>query len=223
MPNTGGDHTKDIMTKIGDETDTRGETLLELHHKMLKIAQYRQRPYKRWKKETEVMLEKDPGNPKIDRLCIICLYEADYNLYLKIMWAHRMVKTAEKNDLIDNSQSGGRPCRTSNDVALRKMLTYTYSRITRTNFAIMDLDAKSCFDRIKMASFRLLCSRFFAMPKSACKLHGITISEMQHHVKTALGISSAFIQSTPEKVLYRSGQGSSGSSPQWMMISIVLF
>jgi murein tripeptide amidase MpaA len=80
------------MTKIGDDTDALGETILQLHHKMLKIAQYRRRPYERWKKETEVMLEKDPGDPKIDRLRIICLYEADYNLYLKIMWAHRMVK-----------------------------------------------------------------------------------------------------------------------------------
>jgi hypothetical protein len=43
------------------------------------------------------------------------------------------------------------------------------------------------------------------------------------HVKTALGISSAFFQSTPEKVLYGSGQGSSGSPPLWMTISIVMF
>jgi hypothetical protein len=215
-------HYISLMTKIGDDTDAIGETILQLHHKMLKIAQYRRRPYARWKKETEVMLEKDPGDPKIDRLRIICLYEADYNLYLKIMWAHRMVKTAEDNNLFDNSQSGGRPRRTSNDVALRKMLTYTFSRITRTSFASMDLDAKSCFDRI-MASFGMLCSRFFGMPKSACELHGITIYEMQHHVKTAIGISSAFFQSTPEKVLYGSGQGSSGSPPLWMTISIVMF
>jgi hypothetical protein len=215
-------HYISLMVKIGNETDILGEQILELHHKMLQIAQYRRRPYNRWKKETEVMLEKDPGDPKIDRLRIICLYEADYNLYLKIMWAHRMVKTAENNNLFDDSQSGGRPRRTSNDVALRKMLTYTYSRITRTSFASMDLDAKSCFDRI-MASFGMLCSRFFGMPKSACELHGLTIHEMQHHVKTALGISSAFFQSTPEKVLYGSGQGSCGSPPLWMTISIVMF
>jgi hypothetical protein len=131
-------------------------------------------------------------------------------------------RQTNRNNLFDDSQSGGRPCRTSNDVALRKMLTYTYSQITRTSFASMDLDAKSCFDRI-MASFGMLCSRYFGMPKSACDLHGITIYEMQHHVKTALGISSSFFQSTPEKVLYGSGQGSSGSPPLWMTISIVLF
>jgi hypothetical protein len=58
---------------------------------------------------------------------------------------------------------------------------------------------------------------------SRTKLHGLMIAKMQHHVKTALGISSAFFQSTPEKVLYGSGQGSSGSPPLWMSISIILF
>jgi hypothetical protein len=77
----------------------------------------------------------------------------------------------------------------------------------------MDLNAKSCYDRI-MALFGMLCLRYFGMP---------TIADMQHHVKTALGISSSFFQSTPEQVLYRSGQGSSGSPPLWMAISIILF
>jgi hypothetical protein len=66
------------------------------------------------------MLEKEPGNPIINRLRIICLYEADYNLYLKIMWAHRLVNIVEKEKLFDKSQSGDRPCRTSNDVTCAK-------------------------------------------------------------------------------------------------------
>jgi hypothetical protein len=37
------------------------------------------------------------------------------------------------------------------------------------------------------------------------------------------GISSSFFQSTPERVLYGSGQGSSSSPPLWMAISIILF
>jgi hypothetical protein len=41
--------------------------------------------------------------------------------------------------------------------------------------------------------------------------------------RTLLGISSVFFQSSPEKVLYGSGQGSSGSPPLWMAISIILF
>jgi hypothetical protein len=61
------------------------------------------------------------------------------------------------------------------------------------------------------------------MPKEACLLHGTTISEMRHHVKTTLGISLAFFQSTLEHVLDGSGQGSSRSPPLWMTISIILF
>jgi hypothetical protein len=38
--------------------------------------------------------------------------------------------------------------RTSGDVAASKMLTYAYLCVTRTLFACMDLDAKSCYDRI---------------------------------------------------------------------------
>jgi hypothetical protein len=55
---------------------------------MLQIAQHCCKPYNQWKTETEVMLEKDKGDPKINRLHIICLYKADYNIFLKIMWAH---------------------------------------------------------------------------------------------------------------------------------------
>jgi hypothetical protein len=81
-------HYISLLTKIGDDTDELGEKILCLHHKMLLIAQYRGQPFERWKSEVEIMLEKEPGDPKIDRLRIICLYEADYNLFLKIMWAH---------------------------------------------------------------------------------------------------------------------------------------
>jgi hypothetical protein len=97
-----------------------------------------------------------------------------------------------------------------------------YSRVIRTPFACMDLDAKLCYDRI-MVPFGMLCSQYFGMPKTAYILHGTMLAEMKHHVKTALGISSAFFQSTPEQVLYGSGQGSSGSPPLWITISIILF
>jgi hypothetical protein len=53
------------------------------------------------------MLEKDKGDPKIDRLRIICLYEATYNLFLKIMWAHWLVKICEEHEFFDNTQAGG--------------------------------------------------------------------------------------------------------------------
>jgi hypothetical protein len=73
-------HYISLLKDIGDNTDDTADTILQLHHAMLQIAQHRYNPFARWKTETEVMLEKDKGDPKIDQLQIICLYEADYNI-----------------------------------------------------------------------------------------------------------------------------------------------
>jgi hypothetical protein len=39
-----------------------------------------------WCTLVTVMIEKDPGNPRIERLHVIHLFEADYNLSLKLLW-----------------------------------------------------------------------------------------------------------------------------------------
>ena len=215
-------HYKSLLLPIAEDVGDEGNTLLKLHHNMLQIAVLRRRPYNRWLKEVEVMLEKDEGDPKIHRLRIICLYEADYNLYLKIMWAHRLVRHAEDYNMLGQAQGGSRPNRATQDISVRKWQTYLYSRITRTGLAAFDNDAKACFDRI-VASLALMCSRYYGMPENACEIHGIAIDEMQHYVKTALGISQKFFQSTPEDRLFGSGQGSGGSPPLWLAVITTMF
>jgi hypothetical protein len=110
---------------------------------MLVIVQYCQNDTNSGKKRQKLCWKKTQEIRKLTnyKLHIICLYKADYNLFLKIMWAHQMVKVAEKHNVFDHSQSGGRPRRTSNNVTLRKMLVYTHSRITQTNFSSVDLGA----------------------------------------------------------------------------------
>jgi hypothetical protein len=61
-------HYISLLKIINDKTDVMAEDILRLHHTMLQIAQYWCKPFSRWKTETEVMLEKDKGDPKIDRL-----------------------------------------------------------------------------------------------------------------------------------------------------------
>ncbi len=60
-----------------------------------------------------VMLEMECGAPNINRLRIIHLFEADYILFLKIMWANRLVEwgKAKVNSANRNkgpSRGGGR-------------------------------------------------------------------------------------------------------------------
>jgi hypothetical protein len=46
---------------------------------------------KHWCTSVTVMIEKDPGNPRIERLRVIHPFEANYNLSLKLLWGKRLV------------------------------------------------------------------------------------------------------------------------------------
>lgn len=46
----------------------------------------------RWTKSVTPMIEKDEGKPYLTRLRVIHLFEADYNLFLKILFGKRLVR-----------------------------------------------------------------------------------------------------------------------------------
>jgi hypothetical protein len=54
----------------------------------------------RWCNAVNIMIEKDLGQPKITRLRIIHLFEADLNFFLKLQWGSRLVRRADTNNLI---------------------------------------------------------------------------------------------------------------------------
>ena len=58
-------------------------------------------PLKRWLNGLTLMLEKEAGNINIDKLRAICLFEADLNWVLKVIYAKRMMHNARENDLLE--------------------------------------------------------------------------------------------------------------------------
>jgi hypothetical protein len=176
---------------------------------------------KRWTKAISVLLEKDCGQPNINRLRIIHLFEADYNLFLKIMWAQRLVARGEEYHLLGESQQGSRQGRTANDAVLLKKLTYDLSRILRSNLGTFDNDAKSCYDRI-VNGIAMLAARRLGMPESVVAAHAATLRLMQYCIKTMYGLSDSYIQSQGDSILFGTGQGSGASPAIWLTISVVL-
>ena len=47
---------------------------------------------KRWSNVAKVVLEKDAGRPRIDRLRVTHLLKTDYNFVLKLIWGRRLVQ-----------------------------------------------------------------------------------------------------------------------------------
>lgn len=175
----------------------------------------------RWARSATMMLEKNPGQPKIHRLRVIHLYEADYNLLLKILWARKLVRHSHHLDRLHNAQAGSRPDHRCIDVVLRKELNYQYSRFTRTPLATVDNDAKACYDRI-ICNLAMMVSQYHGMSNRACKFHSKTLERMKFTIRTAGGDSKQSYHHTKENPIHGSGQGSCASPSLWLQISSIL-
>jgi hypothetical protein len=81
------------------------ESILGGHLILLNYALQFGYSYSSWKMVVNTMLEKDPGMPKIHRLRVIHLYEADYNLILAVKW-RQLLQFACKNGFVNQSLFG---------------------------------------------------------------------------------------------------------------------
>jgi hypothetical protein len=97
----------------------------------------------RWCKSVKVMIEKDTGIPAIHRLRIIHLYEADYNLFLKIQWGLRLIRHGEMHHGLNDQQFGSPKDRTAMDPVLLKQLSYDLSHQCHTSLATFNNDASA--------------------------------------------------------------------------------
>ena len=67
-------------------------------------------PLHRWEQSIVLMIEKEKNNHRINRLRVINIYEADYNLILKYFWPHKTTQFAERNELLGENQWGDDHC-----------------------------------------------------------------------------------------------------------------
>jgi hypothetical protein len=126
------------------------------------------------------MLEKDFGLPKIHRLRIIHLYEADLNLLMGIYFARTLVRHIENNSGFNIGCYGNRPDMS----ALQNSIGY----LSRTNQVVTDNDAQACYDRIP-PNLANLTSPSNGMDDEPCLVHGATLENMSYSLMTALGLS----------------------------------
>jgi hypothetical protein len=120
------------------------------------------------------MIYKEPGNYNLDKLRVIHLFEADFNLVVGILFGRRAMYHAKDNNLLHDGQAGrlGSECM---DVTLIKVLHITTSHLTKTSLGLFESDAEACFDRIVMlmaflASFQISWGAAQATPNVGADL-----------------------------------------------------
>jgi hypothetical protein len=163
----------------------------------------------------DVVLEKIPGRPIIEKLRIIMLYEADFNSVLKLIWGKRLVRHAESNMALGSDNHGSRPGRRCTDTLLEKLMIYEHVRLTRTSLITVANDAKSCYDRIIKALAKTACM-VVGLPLAAAMMHNLTHHSMKHCIKSHHGLFRAYF-GTDDDALESTGQGSGGSPGIWLI------
>eukprot|EP00957_Ditylum_brightwellii_P143235 10913203-Ditylum_brightwellii.AAC.1 len=102
----------------------------------------------RWQTAIDVMLEKNPGRPKISRLRIIVIVGGNMNTIMKVIWNIRIVPVVEKTWFISPVQFGNRKGRTALDALLLKVVTMDCFHLFHLNGVILNNNATSCYDRM---------------------------------------------------------------------------
>jgi len=96
---------------------------------MMDVAVTHTHTYNWWKTIWTLLLKKDIGDPKINMLCTIHLYEADYNLLLKWFSSKGFILCSEQAHRIMDNQGGGRPSHSAINLAITKVLSYKVADI----------------------------------------------------------------------------------------------
>ena len=195
--------------------------LLSCFVKFLNIAISSGISIPRWSNAVNILIEKDTGQPKINRLRIIHLFEADFNFYLKLQWGHRLVRRALSLNLLHDGQHGSIPGRTSVDPVLLTQLTADLCRVLKHDYARFDNDASASYDRI-IVGLGMLAARKCGMPTSAIRTHADALQFMRYTVKTVHGVSEENYHGAVFAPLFGTGQGSGASPAVWLSLVVIL-
>ena len=195
--------------------------LLSCFVKFMNIAVQSGVSIPRWSNAVNVLIEKDPGKPRLNRLRIIHLFEADFNFFLKLQWGHRLVRRSMKMNMLHDGQHGSVPGRTSLDPIMLTQLTTDLCRILKHDFSRFDNDASACYDRIIIA-LAMLAARKCGMPNHAIRVHADALQFMKYVVKTIHGVSEANYHGTIFAPLFGTGQGSGASPAAWLSLVVLL-
>ena len=192
-------------------------TLVELHANMMSIPYQVGFAPERWTRVTDIMLEKEPGNPKCHRLRILALLESDFNQSKRIIIARTLSHHTEDNKLVPSMQYGSRPGKLCHSAVLQKVLSHDITRLTRQTAAYMENDAIGCYDRL-VNNLVLLTLLRLGVPRPVTNCIGSIWDQAIHHIKTIYGTSTSTYYSTSTTPLYGPGQGSTCGPIFWLLL-----
>jgi hypothetical protein len=148
---------------------------------------------------------------KMEKLQVIHLFEADFNLVIGIiLGCQTMYKAAEK--LLIHSGQYCKPLGEYPDVIFTKILHNHMAWLTKTPLGQFECDATARFDPVIML-FALLCFISCRALTSVCRMWELALSNIDHSIHTSFCESPGSFISTINSPIVGPGQGSKGGPP----------
>ena len=119
-----------------------------MHATMINIGLVCVVALKIWKNAVNIMIEKDKGSPKLHRLRVIELMEADLKFCISTVFGKRIMDFTTKYFGLSDNQYVSRRGHLCQSAIMNKLLTYGILRILKKKDATADFDTVANYDRM---------------------------------------------------------------------------
>jgi hypothetical protein len=194
--------------------------LVRIHVTSINLAVKRGDPLVRWRNGVTVLLEKVAGNTCIDKLRAICLLEADFNWWLKVVFAKRMMARMHSHGMIPLEQGAVRG-KMATDTSMMKQLFFDQANILHEDCSITSTDAANCYDAGNHTATSLsLQAMGVGLNFILCYL--VCIQLMRYYLQTGYGLSDTSYGGSPDAICMGLVQGSGAAPGVWIAVSTVI-
>jgi len=198
----------------------QGRDILFLIFDIMQLALKHTYPMQRWRNVWTVFIEKELGNPDINRLRCIMLFEADWQLLLKWHSSYGFLPMTEHTGELAIEQGGGRKGRSAIDQATQQIVETESIHFDQRQALDLYLDLKACFDMMVKACHNLACRRHGA-DVAYLRLHAQTHQLMRYYVRHKFGVSTEY-NTSDYHPWHGAGQGAADAALCYIVLSDTL-
>jgi len=197
-----------------------GRDVLYLVFDLMTLALRHNYPLKRWRKVWTIFIEKELGNPDINRLRCIMIFEADWQLFLKYFSSYGFLPKTEAAGQLVQAQGGSRKGRSAIDQATQQVVETEITHLQQQTTMDLYLDLRMCFDLMVEACHNLACRRHGA-EDAYLRLHARTHQLMRYFIRHKFGVSQEY-NTFSQYPWHGSGQGAADAALRYIVLSDTL-
>jgi hypothetical protein len=173
-----------------EKMETQQQAITMVQVKLINTIVSHQFTLFQWQNIHSILLFKYKHNRYLHQTRNIHIFQADYNLILKLAWG-QAIQQSEKSKLINEAQFGCRKQKTAHDPVMIETLLHELTRITQQPCAQITITAQACFDRI-LPKIAIQGSRKYEVRNNILSTYEKTSGKTKYYIKLGLQVLDSY-------------------------------